>query len=312
MEKLGEQHTVHLPTLESFVSESDVPKLLQILKEIKEDTLKNHVSVLFLRGESCSGKSTLVKIMEHIAPSTGRASSGALFYPYRDVNQLNRSLCVYTGENSTCLHKFINERNGYKFPMLFSRPETIGDFGVAVTTQNDFQELDIKDDYNRKIMYLDLPHKFKPRFDQDGHFQDSIIQNCVDRFLNPEKYEYREKVEKLFPTIQNFKEVLKSALTQHDRKGMNVTNLLHHTYHDHDMEIYDDLIEQYKEHRRICDRQFLFGLFDHIPNDKLTNFILKNMKTEDKAFIDSILFHPDANREYIESERISTGKFCNE
>jgi hypothetical protein len=53
--------------LQSFVTEDDYPKLINILQCVYTGTLKDDVSVLVISGGPSSGKSTLINLMRHLS-----------------------------------------------------------------------------------------------------------------------------------------------------------------------------------------------------------------------------------------------------
>jgi len=63
---------MEIPTeLQNFIAKEDINDLIEILKKIYNDTLKQKVSILNIYGGNLSGKSVLYSIMKKLAKSSG-------------------------------------------------------------------------------------------------------------------------------------------------------------------------------------------------------------------------------------------------
>jgi hypothetical protein len=182
-----------IPKIKSFVARGDRDKLWDILEKIKKGTLKDEVSVLVLYGDGNNGKSTLMEIMEKIAPSAGRVPPE---FFRRDwsftgaqplIKTINKDV-VFVGEAETgkCdetidnIQKWVRGRSGGVARILHSSDPITINPGVFIFATNTRPSVKV-DQWRRMPMMLELPNHFK--HDPDIPFE-KIVDECVKNVKN--------------------------------------------------------------------------------------------------------------------------------
>ena len=166
------QNTLKNNYLRTFVSCKDFPLLIQVLKGIKNDTLKNEVSVLILEGATPGGKSTLIKVMEQLAPSTARIPVHRIDSGGGSIDMLNKSLVVLQDPEIdqynylSKYHTLINDCDGFDYEFV---P------GVVVVAINHSYKIPLDKKRKRMPMSLHFPNSFK-------YNPDDIVSRCVEEF----------------------------------------------------------------------------------------------------------------------------------
>lgn len=120
--------------LESFVNETDYNYLIKLLTYIHEDTLRQNTSILIIKGDNNSGKSTLMEIMKELSPSSCHKCFGkfgidgcSVKYKKESVETWNSSL-IFLSEISSeincndTLRKYHQSQRETGFISLFPPP----------------------------------------------------------------------------------------------------------------------------------------------------------------------------------------------
>lgn len=181
------------PTLKSFVSKEDFPRLIKLLKHVTAGTLNKHVSVLVLWGGPNSGKTTLIEIMTKLAPSYGRLNSSIFNTDHingqiPNIDEFGKSLVIgseMSGNQLTLImnsHKIFRQKTDEMRPLYGDyKTITLGTFVLAsnVNIAEMCAEEILKLKKTRKMpLVFRLPCKFnnsKPNYDQ-------IIRKCIQEF----------------------------------------------------------------------------------------------------------------------------------
>lgn len=165
----------------TFVDQKDYYKLLKILSNIMNSTLRDDTSVLVIYGPTNSGKSRLamiIKLIHHdhaIINVTGKwendviklsAFSKSIVFTY-DLDCFS-----YCEQNDIAnkIHKRINR--GIISRNLYEMPTYLDKSGTAIIITNEKLEIEITNE-SRYPEYLELPHVFHK-------YNDKIISDCVN------------------------------------------------------------------------------------------------------------------------------------
>ena len=178
--------------LNSFVGDGDT-KLLNILKRIKDGTLKKDVSLLILEGGVSSGKSTLMEVMKQLSPTSYTTNYEILsrHWPiYKDqLEQLNSHVIFFPEPLSKNIVK-INEliiKSDYNVRPFYENNLLKLNLGVGIVSHNshvEIENLSVKSGRKREPIYLHLPHSFENNLDRNY-----IVDQCLKEF---EQWEYEQ------------------------------------------------------------------------------------------------------------------------
>ena len=175
--------------LKSFVDEDKYNFLIKLLTDIHEDKLRQTASIVILRGGPSSGKSTLVQIMEKLAPSSCRKCFGDIGIrsnaKEKSVAEWNSSLIIFSELSSTkdhydTLKKYHQVQKEIGPISLYHDQSLMVNFnpGVFVVCVNDDQSYNFQK-MKRNPAELTLPNKFKFK----NEVSPTLVDDCVAEFV---------------------------------------------------------------------------------------------------------------------------------
>lgn len=168
--------------LKSFVSDEDYPKLVEIVKKIR-DGVFNDVSILEIYGGYASGKSTFLQFLKKLGGRSimidSRIGDKNYFTSPHDLSAFKKSITIGelyddNADTLTKYHFMINKP--LTFRVLYSMDfQVIDRPATLIVATNIRQEIPIDGWEKRLPLYLHFPNQFDCKIPYD-----EIIKLCLD------------------------------------------------------------------------------------------------------------------------------------